>query len=240
MTTFKMKATSRARATSRRLDDIESRLTRLGIASLSDRELCVLLGLTQQALVKALEEQGLAVVLAANADDLEQRGISATVCHRVLAAAELGRRAFQSEERRPVLSTPLDTARYVRPHLAHAPREEVHVLSLNTRNLLLKHHRAALGTVDSCSVDVREVFAPALAVRAAGIVLVHNHPSGSPEPSTLDIELTHHVAHAGRLLGVRLLDHVIVGALGVVSLSARGALNQRPTALVAAQATSLT
>lgn len=240
MTAFKTKDPTGVRVRAPRLDDIERRLARLGISSLSDRELCTLLGLTQTALMTLLEERGLAAVLATNADELEESGLSVTGCHRVLAAAELGRRAMQGEERRPALMTPLDTYRHVRPMLAQAPREEVHVLSLNTRNLLLKHHRAALGTVDSCSVDVREIFAPALAVRAAGVVLVHNHPSGSPEPSALDIELTHHVANAGRLLGIRLLDHLIVSALGFVSLSARGVLGQRPATLVAAQATSLT
>ncbi|MBX7114051.1 MAG: DNA repair protein RadC [Myxococcaceae bacterium] len=237
MTAFKTKGSAPVRLLTPALEDIERRLNRLGVAALSNRELCTLLGFKHRPLMRALEERGLATLLTANAEELsEAHGLPPGACHRLLAAAELGRRALQNEERRPYLATPLDVHRYVRPLLAQAPREEVHVLSFNTRNILLRHHRAALGSVDSCPVDVREVFAPALAARAAGVVLVHNHPSGSPEPSAADVELTHHLASAGKLLGVKLLDHLVVGFLGFVSLAQRGVLSRAPGSFVATHA----
>jgi DNA repair protein RadC len=108
--------------------------------------------------------------------------------------------------------------------MALLPREHVRVLCFNARHVLLHDAWVGLGTVDSCAVDPREVYLPALRVRAHGVVLVHNHPSGDPEPSVGDVAATRQLLTAGKALGIRLLDHLVIGAEGFVSLAARGLL----------------
>jgi DNA repair protein RadC len=98
----------------------------------------------------------------------------------------------------------------MRPRLANLRREELHVLCLSTSSHLLRHARVAEGSATECHVDPREVFAPAIACRAAAVVLVHNHPSGDPQPSASDLALTRQLAEAGRTLCIRLVDHVVL------------------------------
>ncbi len=93
---------------------------------------------------------------------------------------------------------------------------------MDTRNQLILDHHAGDGSVDEASVYPREVVRKALDVGATAMILVHNHPSGNPEPSRADIEITRRIAEAGRLLGIVVHDHVIVGRQGHVSLKAKG------------------
>jgi DNA repair protein RadC len=104
-----------------------------------------------------------------------------------------------------------------------------HVLSFNMRNVLLADARVAVGTVDSCPVDPREVFRAALASRATCVVLAHNHPSGDPEPSSLDVKLTARLVSGAELMGIRVLDHLVVGDGSYVSFHERGWLAGKPT-----------
>jgi DNA repair protein RadC len=99
-----------------------------------------------------------------------------------------------------------------------------HVLCFNARNVLLLDARVAEGTINACLVDPREVFAAAITARATAIVLAHNHPSGDPEPSAQDLSLTRQLFEAGRLLGIKVLDHVVVGDGTYASLMERGEL----------------
>src|SRR5262249_54814848 len=142
----------------------------------------------------------------------------------VLAALELGRRAQRTTERRPRLRTPAEIYRHVLPTLGALRREVFHVLCFNCRNVLLHEASVGHGTVNTCPVDPREVFAPAVSARASAIVVAHNHPSGDPEPSALDVTLTKQLADGALLLGIKLLDHVIVGDNSYVSLMERGQL----------------
>jgi DNA repair protein RadC len=129
----------------------------------------------------------------------------------LLAALELTRRAQTAPERRPRLLGPRGIYEHLLPALSHLPREVFHVLSFNPRGLLLRDKRVAIGTVDTCPVDPREIFAEALAARATSVVLAHNHPSGDPQPSTQDLSLTRQLAEGGRLLGIQVADHLILG-----------------------------
>ncbi len=131
-------------------------------------------------------------------------------------------------ERRPRLRTPAEIYQHLAPALRSLRREVFHVLSLNGRNVLLNDARVAEGSMNACPVDPREVFCAALAARATAIVLAHNHPSGDPEPSEMDIALTEQIAEGGRILGIRVLDHLIVGDGAYVSLLERGRLSHRP------------
>jgi DNA repair protein RadC len=151
-------------------------------------------------------------------------GVGPARAARLAAAFELGRRVQRSEERRPRLRTPGEIYRYLAPQLSSLRKEVFHVLSLNSRNVLLNDSKVAEGTMNACPVDPREVFSAALGARASAIVLAHNHPSGDPEPSEMDVTLSAQLVEGGRILGIRVLDHIVVGDAGFVSLFERGKL----------------
>ncbi|MFZ5438583.1 MAG: JAB domain-containing protein [Myxococcota bacterium] len=210
----------------RGLDEVKRRLLRLGASALSNAELVALL-LGGDALKRgaALVEDGLRALLQDTPETLiEYRQLSATESARVLAAGELARRLHVTPEERPRLQTPQAIFEWAKKRLVGARREEFHVLCLNSRNVLIRDVRVAEGAVDQCHVDPREALAPAIACRATGIVLLHNHPSGDPEPSVHDVALTRQLREGGRLLCIRLLDHLVVGEKGYVSMLARGLL----------------
>ena len=166
---------------------------------------------------------------------LEYRGLSPKAATRLMAALELGRRALLAEDTRPVATSWVSLAQYARKHLLMLHREEMHVLCLNARHVMVHHARVAEGCVDQCAVDPREVFAPAVAMRATAIVMVHNHPAGDPEPSVSDVTLTRRMAEAGRVLGIKLLDHLVIGHTRAVSLAERGLISPGPILLSALQ-----
>ena len=145
---------------------------------------------------------------------------------QLLAALELSRRLQRPDTERPVLKTPEALHAYLAPRFTALRKEVFHVLCFNVRNVLLRDARIAEGSIDSCPVDPREVFGAALTARASGVVLVHNHPSGDPEPSSFDVALTHQLAEGGRLLGITVLDHLILGDGRYVSLLERNLLSR--------------
>ncbi|WP_426750017.1 RadC family protein [Myxococcus sp. Y35] len=209
------------------------RLFRLGAAALTDPELlCVVWNpgprspgawalagtlLTHGGGLKALaQEEPLALSL--------RPGLGRVRAAQVLAALELGRRSQRAGERRPKLRTPREIAAYLGPVLGALRREVFHVLCFNARNVLLHDARVAEGSMNACPVDPREVFAAALTARATAIVLAHNHPSGDPEPSVQDVALTRHLVEGAQLLNLKVLDHVVMGDGGYVSMLERGLL----------------
>ena len=137
-------------------------------------------------------------------------------------ALELGRRGLKAQEARPRLGTPHTIYEYLAPSLGLLRHEVFHVLCFNARNVLLQDVRVATGTVATCFVDPREVFRVAVRANCPAIVLAHNHPSGDPEPSRQDRDLTAKLVTAGKLLGIKVLDHIIVGDGRYVSFLNRG------------------
>ncbi len=148
--------------------------------------------------------------------------LSAGAIATLRASFEVTKRFRVGVDERPRLETPHAIAEFLMPQLSHLSHERFIVLCLNSRNVLLKQVTVADGSVDQCHVDPRAVFSSALQVDATGIVLAHNHPSGSPEPSTQDVALTRQLREAGRTLCIRLLDHIVIGASSHVSLLALG------------------
>lgn len=124
----------------------------------------------------------------------------------------------------PVLASWQALLDYLTIDMANLHHERVRVLYLNARNQLILDHTAAEGTVDEAAIHPREVIRKAMDVGATALILVHNHPSGTPEPSRADIEITNRIAEAGRLLGIVVHDHIIIGGGGHVSLRAKGLL----------------
>lgn len=153
---------------------------------------------------------------------LTRSGIGAATAARIVAALELGRRALAAERDGAVLDTPGAAARVLAPHLAHRDREALVVAMVDRKQRLIAVAPIYVGNVAGTSVRIGELFTEALRRNAVGIVLAHNHPSGDPEPSADDLRTTRDAAAAGRLLGVSVVDHLIIGSGRHVSLRERG------------------
>ena len=145
---------------------------------------------------------------------------------RIMDAVELGRRVAdrKSVARLPSLSISSTTIAlsYCREHFARlisdGKQEELHVLTLDTKNHVIDSHRITIGTLNASLVHPREVFRPAITDAAASIIIVHNHPSGDPTPSKEDHAVTKRLTEVGKTLGIDLLDHIVVAKDGAVSV----------------------
>ena len=164
------------------------------------------------------------VARAGVADLREVRGIGEARAARLHAALEAGRRALTCGlHGRPIL-TAQDAFDLLGVGLQGLPTEELHGLYLDRRLRPVGRRVLSQGADAYTIVDAREVYRVAVGLGANGVVLAHNHPSGDPTPSAQDRDVTRRVADAGRILGVPLLDHLVVGAAGFVSLAEDGAL----------------
>lgn len=121
-----------------------------------------------------------------------------------------------------VVHNPDDAAMILQEVIGDRDRETFAVLLLDTKNRVIAVHIASIGSLDSAPVHPREIFKAAILANARAIILAHNHPSGDPEPSTHDVRVTRLLAEAGKLLGVPVLDHIIVGDGAHISLRVRG------------------
>jgi DNA repair protein RadC len=140
------------------------------------------------------------------------RGVGPAVAARIGAALELGRRlAREGPLERTRIRGPRDVYERCAPALRDLPQEEFHVLLLNTQHAVIRELVVTRGTLDTSVVHPREVFRAAIAESAAAMVLVHNHPSGDPTPSPEDMTVTRQLAQAGKLLGIAVLDHIVIG-----------------------------
>ena len=110
--------------------------------------------------------------------------------------------------------------------LRHEEQELLFCMMFDNRNHLLGEHLVTKGTVNATLVTPREIFMEALRFHAVFLVLVHNHPSGSPDPSEHDIEVTERIFHAGELMGIMLLDHIIIGDHRYFSFRSQGLMNE--------------
>ncbi len=208
---------------------IRERALQLGVHDLGDAELLALLlgtgssGNSVERLAQALLEtsggiEGIAR-LGPHAFAAE-RGVGPVKAARIAAAMELGRRVVTRSlaERRQVLDSFEAVADWARPRLAALDYEEVWLLCLDGRSGLKASTRIAQGGLHGCALTARDVLTPAVKNGAAAILLVHNHPSGDPQPSPDDIEMTKHVAKCSELIGIPLLDHVVVARGGARSV----------------------
>ena len=138
----------------------------------------------------------------------------------VLAAAEGILRS--KLERQGSIGNPRDASDFMRTRLGALLHEEFHVMWMDTRHQILECQKLFTGTIDGASIHPREVVRAALNINAAAAILAHNHPSGVPEPSAADRAITRELMDALKLVGVRVLDHLVVSAGEVVSMAARG------------------
>ncbi len=154
-------------------------------------------------------------------------GIGAASASRILAAIELGQRAVTRPlgRRRPLRSSK-DVDAALRPRLSAEPVELFVAIPLDAKHRPMGEHVLARGGLTSCPVEPASVFRVLIRDGAAAVVLVHNHPSGVPEPSPQDVALTRRLVRAGRVLGVEVLDHVIVAAEGFFSFLDAGLMGR--------------
>ncbi|MCX8006790.1 MAG: DNA repair protein RadC [Coriobacteriia bacterium] len=147
------------------------------------------------------------------AEDLvAHRGVGPARAAAVLASVELARRAMLGPvSERPVVSTPEDVVALCEPQMRGCDREHFWALALNTKNRLIKTIEVSIGSLNASIVHPRELFKEAVRSSAASVVVVHNHPSGDPTPSSADIQLTQRLVRAGDVLGIEVLDHVVIG-----------------------------
>jgi DNA repair protein RadC len=208
------------------------RLLKLGSEALSAQEVLALIlgrGIKGESVMvtsqKLLSRFGnLKGVANASVEELTQtRGIGPAKATQIKAALEFSRRleADASEKPKPVLKSPEDVAAEVRSQLKGKKKEHFLVLCLDTRNRLINRKLVSMGSLDTSIVHPREVFNEAVSSCAASVIFAHNHPSGDPEPSKEDVELTKRLAKAGEIMGIDVLDHIIICDKSYVSLKAR-------------------
>ena len=133
---------------------------------------------------------------------------------------ELTKRKYRGKKPREIRG-PEDVVAVVGRKLRRAQREHFLVLLLNARHEVIGRETISIGSLNASIVHPREVFKPAILASAASLVLVHNHPSGDPEPSEEDASISKRLVQVGELIGIGVLDHVIVASRGIVSLRAR-------------------
>jgi DNA repair protein RadC len=167
---------------------------------------------------------GFGALLSADAEAIARAGeLSEGAVAALKIAQATALRLLQSEIKdRTVLGSWQALLDYLHADMAHNPVERVRVLYLNAKNMLIRDELMSEGSVDEAAIYVREVIRRALDCHASAIILVHNHPSGDPQPSNQDIKLTREIVEAGRPLRISVHDHVIIGARGHSSLRAMG------------------
>jgi len=195
---------------------------RHGIGALTDAELLAIFIRTgrpgKNALAMALEllEKSGGLVALSRHDALEIRkkvsGIGKAKSVELAAAFEIGKRLVRGGEERPVLDSPQKIFEVFGREFLALRRESLRVILLNTKLRLMHVEEIALGSVNECVAHPREIFRPAIVHSAYALVLVHNHPSGDPEPSAADKRLTASLREAASLLQINLLDHMILGS----------------------------
>ncbi|UOQ46443.1 DNA repair protein RadC [Halobacillus salinarum] len=210
------------------------RLIELGPSHLSNQELlAILLGsgtkfesvvdLSKRLLVHF---EGLLLLKDASVEELRAiRGIGLAKAVLLIAAIELGKRMQQMKPvERYMIRSPEDGADFVMEEMRDLKQEHFICLFLNTKNQVLHRQTIFIGSLNASIVHPREVFKEAVKRSAASIICAHNHPSGDPTPSQEDIHVTRRLQECGKMIGIELLDHLVIGDRKFISLKEKGYL----------------
>lgn len=199
------------------------RIIRFGSASLSDAQLLAIIlrigdsstGMSALDLARMLLEKAgdLTALEQWTAEELcSVRGLGNAKTAQIKAAIEIGKRVVAGGGR-PAgkITGSSDVAVYYMPTYKHVKKESFRILLLASNNKIIREVVVSIGSLTASIVHPREVFNPALRDSAASIIMIHNHPSGDPAPSTEDVEITKRLSKCGEMLGIKVLDHVIIG-----------------------------
>lgn len=209
------------------------RLQKFGAEALSAQEILALIlgrGIAGESVMvtaqRLLSQFGSLKGMAnASVEELSQvKGIGPAKASQIKAAFELANRleGYPELGKKPVVKTPDEVVSLVRGKLKDKKKEHFLVLLLDTRGQLIKISEISIGSLDSSIVHPREVFKEAISASAASVILVHNHPSGVPEPSKDDIKLTERLVQTGEVIGIEVLDHIVISNNNYVSLKREG------------------
>lgn len=150
------------------------------------------------------------------------KGIGNVKAIEMKAALELGRRlATTTPEERPQITSPADAANLLMSEMSLLEQEHLRLILLDTRNHVLRMPTLYIGSLNSTTIRISEIFRAAIKENAAALIVAHNHPSGDPSPSPEDVHITRSIVQAGELLNIDLLDHIVIGHNRFVSLKER-------------------
>ncbi|WP_442636719.1 RadC family protein [Rossellomorea marisflavi] len=210
------------------------RLIQSGPASLSHQEIIAILlrtGTKSESVLQVSNRlltsfEGLNLLKDASLEEITSiNGIGLAKAVQLMAAVELGRRISNlGFDDRYSIRSPEDGANYVMNDMRFLSQEHFVCLYLNTKNQVLHKQTIFIGSLNASIVHPREVFKEAFRRSAASIICVHNHPSGDPTPSREDIEVTKRLVECGRIIGIDVLDHLIIGEKKFISLKEKGYL----------------
>ena len=208
------------------------RMMHYGAESLSQAELLAILlrtGTRRESAIHIAQQMlgkigGLRGLVDLSIEELtEINGIGPAKAIQLKAGIELGRRLANSRFTMPVIiRTPQDAAEILTEQLRYLQKEHFVCLFLNTKNHVIGQETLSMGSLNASIVHPREVFRAAIKCSSASIICAHNHPSGDPTPSPEDISLTSRLLKAGEIVGIEVLDHLIIGDNGFVSLKEKG------------------
>ena len=208
------------------------RMLQYGAQALSNAELLAILlrtGTYAESAVQLAQRLlkqagGLRQLVDMSTEQLMQfKGIGAAKALQLQASIELGRRLARSAmKERAVIRSPQDVHPLLGEQLRYLQKEHFVCLFLNTKNQVIAQETMSIGSLNASIVHPREVFRAAIQRSSASLICAHNHPSGDPTPSPEDIHITRRLAEAGRLIGIEVLDHVIIGDQNFVSLKEQG------------------
>jgi DNA repair protein RadC len=208
------------------------RFMQSGPKSLSNQELLALLlrtGTKNESVIQLANRllttfEGLRLLKDASIEEMTSiKGIGEAKAIQILAAVELGSRIHKLNfEDRYVIRSPEDGANYCMEEMRFLSQEHFVCLYLNTKNQIIHKQTIFIGSLNASIVHPREVFKEAVRRSAASLICLHNHPSGDPTPSREDIEVTKRLVEFGRIMGIDLLDHLIIGEHKFVSLKEKG------------------
>jgi len=212
-----------------KVDRPREKLEKYGAIKLASHELlAVLLGSgikglnvveLSKKIVRAIEKAGADKISLENL--LKERGLGKTKSLQVIAALEFGRR--MASGRKPEILSATDIWKLC-ADIGGSKKEHFVAFYMDTRNRLIERQIVSIGILNASLVHPREVFEPAVALRAAGIIVAHNHPSGNLDPSENDSAITKRLAEAGKIMGIELLDHIIVASAGFLSFKEKNLL----------------
>ncbi|WIV10596.1 DNA repair protein RadC [Proteiniborus sp. MB09-C3] len=166
------------------------------------------------------KKEGISFLIDANLQEIMKvKGIGQCKAAQILAAVELGKRVMSSTHKeKSRITSPTDIVDILMLDMIHLKKEHFKIVMLDTKNQVIGIEDISIGSLNSSIVHPREVFKEAIVKSSASIILVHNHPSGDPAPSKEDIAITRRLAEGGEILGIKVLDHIIIGNNRYISL----------------------